>query len=222
MKGYGPLDAGVALLALLLPFTTSAIVAGRIVTRFNNYRWIIYGGWLIASTGSAMLIAWPLNDSDPMWAMTFIIGGIGQGALLNAQSFAAQALCKVGDEGAAAAMFIFSRQFGMAMGVGLGATIFQNAMALQLGWLGLPTDIAYHADSFIETLHALPHGPYRDALYESYDYGFQILFATWLGLGLVMFLMTLLLVKQVDMNRVLGTDHQLESERIQRHWGPKG
>lgn len=156
-----------------------------------------------------------------MWVIAFLIGGFGHGAILNAQNFATQALCKAGDEGAAAAMYIFARQFGMAFGVGIGATIYQNVMKLKLRWEGLPTEIGDYAEAYIPTLHSLPPGHPRDTIYDAYKFGFQILVATWLAISVVTLLLCLVFIKHADMNRKLSTEHHLDSERMVRHWGKK-
>ncbi|KAI0012487.1 major facilitator superfamily transporter [Xylariaceae sp. FL0662B] len=221
VKGYTPINTGLATLPCLLSFALSGIVTGRIVTRFNNFRWAIWIGWFFSCVCTAMYTVWRINDSAAIWVIAFLIGGISHGAILNAQNFATQALCKDGDEGAAAAMYIFARQFGMALGVGIGTTTFQNVMKLKLRWEGLPTEIADYADSYIPTLHSLPQGHDRDAIYDAYKFGFQIVVATWLALSVLMLFLTLVFIKHADMNRKLTSEHQLDSERIARHWGGK-
>lgn len=46
--------------------------------------------------------------------------------VLNAQNYATQAIAQPRDEAAAAAMYVFLRSFDMAMGVGVGGSVFQN------------------------------------------------------------------------------------------------
>ncbi|XXH01380.1 hypothetical protein Hte_007740 [Hypoxylon texense] len=218
---YYPINSGLALLPNLVAFSIAGIVTGRLVTRFNSFRWAIWIGWLLSCFACAIYCGWRLNDSAPMWVIAFLVGGFGHGAILNAQNFATQALCKVGDEGAAAAMYIFARQFGMAFGVGIGATIFQNVMKMKLRWEGLDASIADYAEAYIPTLHNLPAGPVRDATYDVYKFAFQILVATWLAISVVTLLLCLVFIKHADMNRKLATEHHLDSERMVRHWGKK-
>ncbi|RYP24887.1 hypothetical protein DL767_008534 [Monosporascus sp. MG133] len=218
---YYPLDTGVALLPNLLTFAVSGSITGRLVTRFNNFRWAIWIGWLVGSVGPAMYIVWRINDSTPIWVIAFLLGGIGHGAILTAQNFAAQAMCKPGDEGAAAAMYIFSRQFGMAVGVGIGATTFQNVMKSRLAEDGLPTEIAENAETYIPVLHSLPEGPRRNAIFDAYRFGLQMVYATWLAISVVTLFFCLVFIKHADMNRKLSSEHHLDSERMVRHWGRK-
>ncbi|KAI0023349.1 major facilitator superfamily transporter [Xylariomycetidae sp. FL0641] len=223
VKNYSPIDAGVALLPMLLLFSFTGIVTGRLVTRFNEFRKAIWIGWFLSAVGMAMYTVWRVNDHKSVWVISFILGGGSHGIILTAQNFAAQAMCLPRDEGAAAAMYIFARQFGMALGVGVGATTFQNVMKTQLIQAGLPTEIAKHAESYIPTLHSLPDGTaMKETLYDAYSAGFQAVYATWLGMSVAMLFATLVFVKHADMNRKLSSDHTLDSERMQRHWGRAG
>ena len=122
VKEYSSLDSGVALLPNLLLFAVFGSVAGRLVTRFNSFRWEIWDGWLPGSVAPAMYIAWRINDSRPVWVIAFLIGGTSHGAILTAQNFAMQAMCKPGDKGATATMYIFIRQFSIVLAVGVGST----------------------------------------------------------------------------------------------------
>ncbi|KAF3059653.1 putative transporter C3H1.06c [Daldinia childiae] len=221
VKEFTPTIAGVATLPNLLTFAISGIVTGRLVTRFNNFRWAIWFGWFVSCIATAMYTIWRVNDSAPVWVISYLLGGISHGAILNAQNFGTQSMCKPGDEGAAAAMYIFARQFGMAVGVGIGASTFQNVMKLKLRWEGLDTSIADYAESYIPTLHLLPVGHVRDATYDSFKLGFQVVFATWLGISVLALFLTLVFVKHADMNRKLDSDHTIDSTRMFRHWDKK-
>ncbi|KAK7937184.1 major facilitator superfamily transporter [Apiospora aurea] len=221
VKEYTALQAGVALLPLLFTITISGMVTGRLVTRFNNYRWPVWAGWFVGAVSPGMVMVWRRNDSAVVWVLTYIIGGLGQGAILNAQNFASQAICNPGEEGKAAAMYTFSRQVGMSLGVGIGATTFQNVMKLKLGWEGLPLSIATHAEAYMPTLHNLPPGHMHDAIYDAYKFGIQIVFSVSVALSVVTLVLTVLFMKQVDMNRKLDTEHLLVTQRMGKHWGSK-
>ncbi|KAI1479678.1 major facilitator superfamily transporter [Daldinia eschscholtzii] len=221
VKRFTPINAGVATLSNLLTFAIASIITGRLVTRVNNFRWAIWVGWFFSSVGAAMYIIWRVNDSAPVWVIGYVISGLSHGAVLTAQNFGVQAMCKPGDEGAAATMYIFARQFGMAIGVGTGASTFQNAMKLKLRWDGLPTDIADRAEVFyMREILGLADSA-RDAVYDAYKFGFQIVFATWLGISVLALFLTLVFVKHADMNRKLDTEHRIDSTRMFRHWARK-
>ncbi|GAP85143.1 putative major facilitator superfamily transporter [Rosellinia necatrix] len=216
VKGYSPLDTGVAMLPATLTVTGAGIVCGRLVTRYNNYRWPIQVGWLIACVGVGLFLIWPHNNSAGVWVVTYLVIGLGQGAILNAQNFASQAMCKDGDEAAAASMYAFVRQFGMALGVGIGGTTFQNVMAIKLRELGLPVEIARQAESYISVLHELPAGDFKDSVMEAYKYGFTGLYSFYLSISVVAFVLSVLFIKNVDLTRRLESEHQLDGSRWEK------
>ncbi|KAI0096133.1 major facilitator superfamily transporter [Nemania sp. FL0031] len=221
VKGYSPLKTGVDLLPNSLTFAAFGIITGRMITKYNNFRLPIWIGWFLASAGTAMYVVWRVNDSEPVWVVTLLVTGISHGIILNAQNFATQAMCDPGYEGAAAAMYIFIRQFGIALGVGIGATTFQNSLKMKLSWSGLPTEIASEAEGYLPILHSLPPSPQKDKIYDAYKYGLQVTFATWLVISVFILFISLIFIRHVDMNRKLITEHQLDSNRMDRHWGKK-
>ncbi|RWA14417.1 hypothetical protein EKO27_g686 [Xylaria grammica] len=217
IKGFSPLDTGIAMLPASLTVTSAGIVCGRLVTRYNNYRWAVCIGWFVASIGAGMFLIWPHNDTAAVWVITYLVIGMGQGAILNAQNFASQAMCKQGDEAAAASMYAFVRQFGMALGVGIGGTTFQNIMSIKLRWLGLPVEIAKQAESYISVLHKLPAGDYKDNVMEAYKYGFTGLYSFYLGISVVAFVISFFFMKNVDLTRRLESEHRLDESRWEKH-----
>ncbi|KAI0465743.1 major facilitator superfamily transporter [Xylaria cf. heliscus] len=216
IKAYTPLDTGVAMLPATLTVTIAGIICGRLVTRFNHYRWPIHVGWLIASIGAGLFLIWPHYDHTGVWIASYLVIGVGQGAILNAQNFASQAMCKRGDEAAAASMYAFVRQFGMALGVGIGGTAFQNVMAIKLRRLGLPVEIAKQAESYISILHRLPEGPYKDNVIDAYKYGFTGVFSFYLGVSVIAFVISLIFVKNADLTRHLESEHRLDGSRWEK------
>lgn len=204
------------MLPATLTVTIAGIICGRLVTRYNHYRWPIHIGWLVASIGAGLFLIWPHNDSAGVWVATYLVIGVGQGAILNAQNFASQAMCKHGDEAAAAAMYAFVRQFGMALGVGIGGTAFQNVMAIKLRRLGLPVEIAKQAESYISVLHGLHAGPYKDKVVEAYKYGFTGVFSFYLGVSVIALVISLIFVKNVDLTRHLESEHRLDGSRWEK------
>lgn len=92
-------------------------------------------------------------------------------------------MCNRGQEGIAAAMYGFLRQFGMAIGVGVGGSAFQNIMALKLTRDGLPTGIAAQSESFITELLKLPDSAFKSRILEAYVFGFRGVFAVYVAIS---------------------------------------
>ncbi|KAJ8132219.1 hypothetical protein O1611_g1405 [Lasiodiplodia mahajangana] len=125
-------------------------------------------------------------------------------------------MCKRGDEAAAASMYAFVRQFGMALGVGIGGTTFQNVMAIKLRSLGLPAEIAKQAESYIAILHELPNGIYKDSVIEAYKFGFTGLYSFYVGISVIAFILSIIFIKNVDLTRRLESEHRLDGSRWEK------
>jgi hypothetical protein len=158
---------------------------------------------------------WDIKTHTGAWVIILIILGFGHALVLNSQNFATQAICHNGDEGSAAAMYAFLRSFGTALGVGLGGSVFQNVMKTKLVQLGLPTDIADHAESYILTLRAMPDSPTKMHILEAYVYGFHGVYGCFCGIAGLAGILSLF-IKHHDMNKVLESEHKLQENRISR------
>jgi len=215
VKRFTPTQTGAALLPVMLTLVPGGIVTGALVTRSSNYRPPIWIGWVLTTVGTGLSILWTTNQATALWVVTLIILGFGHGAILNAQNFATQAMCKPGEEGAAAAMYAFLRQFGMALGVGVGGTCFQNVMALKLQSEGVDTDIARNSEAFVEQLGLLPDSDFKTNVLNGYAFGLMGVYAVYVGMSGLAFLVSLL-IKHCDMNKKLDTEHTLEKNRVLR------
>lgn len=207
-----PLTAGVNLLPAVLVLVPGSVVTGRLVTRYDNYRVAMCVGWLLTSVSAALAVAWRFVDpvATAVWAVTLVFLGLGHGAVLNAQTWATQALCAPGDEGRAAAAYLFLRQFGAAVGVGVGGTVFQNVMAAQLRRDGLPAALAHDAEAAAAAARegALPAG-LAAGLHTAFVHGFAGVFQLYLAVAALAFGAALLAVRHVTLNKALRSDHTL-------------
>ncbi|ETS85295.1 hypothetical protein PFICI_03320 [Pestalotiopsis fici W106-1] len=214
VKGYSPVHTGLALFPVMFTLVPGSVIVGNLVTRTNNYQYPIWIGWLMAALGSGLMIKFDLDTSIAQWAIPLVVLGLGHGAILNAQNFATQAMCKPGEEGAAAAMYGFMRQFGMALGVGVGGSAFQNVMALKLSWEGLPEDIAKNSEAYVDRLWALPDEQMRTRILNAYVFGFKGVYSVYFGIATVALLVSLVGIKHYDMNKEVATDHKLHRNRF--------
>ncbi|KAF3761690.1 MFS general substrate transporter [Cryphonectria parasitica EP155] len=212
---YTPLHTGLCMLPVMLTLVPSSVVTGALITRFNNYRWPIWAGWAVCTVGCGLATIWGVDTHAAVWAITLIILGFGHGATLNAQNFAAQAICGPGDEAHAAATYAFMRHLGTALGVGIGGTAFQNVMASQLRHVGAPVEIARQAESFLPQLLAMPAGQAKDDIVSGYVSGIRGVFRVYLAISGVAFFVSLL-IRFFDMNKDLRTEHKLQENRISR------
>ncbi|KAH8678029.1 major facilitator superfamily transporter [Xylariales sp. PMI_506] len=219
VKQTSPVRAGVILLPVMLILIPSGAVAGVLISRFNSYRPTIWVGWAFIALSSGLQLLWDANVSEAVWIITLIILGLGHGFVLNAQTFACQAVAKPGDIGMAAATYGFVRQFGTAVGVSVGSTTFQNVMALKLRWQNQPTQIAYNAEGYIPDLLALPDGDTtKTEILDAYVFGFRGVWEVFLAIAGLTFFLTLL-IRHYDMNKAIESEHKLVNSRVSKIWG---
>ncbi|KAI3573892.1 major facilitator superfamily transporter [Fusarium oxysporum f. sp. albedinis] len=214
LKAYSPIKTGLATLPVMLITVPSSVIAGGFVTRTKNYRLPIWLGWMLTATGSGLTLLFDASTPTAQWAAVLVVIGFGHGAVLNAQNFACQAMCNSGDEILAAAMYAFTRQFGMALGVGIGGSTFQNAMSIKLRQLNLPTEIAKNSEAYVVELHKLPDGAMmKQRIFDAYAFGFRGVFLFFTCVSGFGFLLSLV-IKHFDMDR--QTEEQRESDEIVR------
>jgi predicted MFS family arabinose efflux permease len=61
-----------------------------------------------------------------------LVFGVGNDMLLSAINFGIQTLVRTEDAGRAVSMYTFMRSLGMAIGVAVGGTVFQNVMTYKI------------------------------------------------------------------------------------------
>jgi hypothetical protein len=156
-----------------------------------------------------------VHTSTAFWTTTLVILGIGHGLTLSTQNFASQAICKPREEASAAAMYAFLRSFGMALGVGIGGSIFQNVMKAKLIKLHLPVPIALNSEAYTVILRTLPNGPFKAQVLEAYASGFRGVYIGFCGISALALLVSLF-IKHYDMNKVLESEHKLQDHRLSK------
>ncbi|KAK2051467.1 hypothetical protein LY76DRAFT_397366 [Colletotrichum caudatum] len=125
---------------------------------------------------------------------------------------ASHALCDEGDEAIAAAMYAFLRQSGMALGVGVGGSTFQNVMMLKLEGYGLASEGTYGATHAVSAmLSASRDAELRSKILDAYVYGLRGVYGLYVGVSGVAFLMSLL-IKGVSMDKELPSEHRMHAK----------
>lgn len=188
-----------------------SIVTGVLVTRTKNYQYPIWAGWSLTVIASGLTLLWDIGTPTGVWAITLVLLGLGHGAVLNAQNFASQAACKPGAESAAAAMYAFARQFGMAVGVGVGGSVFQNIFMLQLDSYGLRADGTARGQSNIaEILGAATDVETRARILHACVRGLHGVYGLYVGLSGAALLVSLP-IRRFNMDRALVAEQKLQS-----------
>lgn len=202
-----------ALLPVLLTLVPASVVVGAIITRTGKYLWAIGLGWVLTVLGTGLTISWDRGTPTAVWAVEMIVLGFGHGLNLNALNTASQAVSKPGDEGRAVGMYAFLRSFGMAVGVGVSGSVFQNVMKSKLQDLDIDSAIATNAEAYLVILRAMDDTPARQAIVDAYVSGFHGVFGLLTGLGGLAFIFALF-IKHDEINKELITDHKLVVEPL--------
>lgn len=217
---FGPVRTGVSIIpctALLLP--GSAIVSS-LITRFGKFRWAIWTGYAISTLGTGLMIMWDDKTSTAVWAVYECIFGLGIGMVLASVNSSIQANVAPENSGQAAAMYAFIRSIGMALGVAIGGTVFQNTMKGRLQHLGIKdaAEIAKQAEGFVQQLEALStvgtEGATRRAIMSGYVHGFRGVWIVMTALSAVGLLVSLL-IKRGSLDVALTSKFHVEERETE-------
>jgi hypothetical protein len=216
VKEDSPLTTGVSIFPTTCSLIPASVIVGIVVSRLNHVRWAIWSGWLVTTLGTGLMILWDVDTSKAAWAPILVVLGLGHGLVLNAQNFATQAIALPKDEAAAAAMYAFLRSLGMAVGVGVGGSVFQNVMKRKLVQFGLPVEIARNAEGYIAVLHTLPaDSAMKSQVLESFVYGLRGVYGLYCGMAGLAGILSLA-IRHFDLDKELETEHKLEENRLSR------
>ena len=133
-----------------------AAITGALITRLGKIRWAVWGGWALVTLTTGLLILFDQDFPIPSAVAIASFWGLGHAMLLSAQNFVTQAIALPGDEGPAANMYIFLRNFGAAIGVGIGGSVFQNIAIIRLDDFDLPRSVASNVEFWIEEIYTNP------------------------------------------------------------------
>lgn len=219
-KLKSPINASVAFLPIVVWILPGSIVISALITRFGRYRWAIWVGWTITTTGCGLLILLDEHTSKAVYSTALTFTGLGLGMVLSSVNFATQAsVTDTKDSGRAAAMYAFMRTLGMTLGVAFGGTIFQNLMKQRLRHFGGLTDaqadkISHNAEAFVEqTLKTLQPGEeLRTLVLDAYAHGFRGVFIAMTAVSGVA-LMGSIFIRHFSMDRILVSRYRIDENQ---------
>jgi sugar phosphate permease len=127
VKGYTPLEAGVAFLPMTLANFAVAVAVPNLTERFGNAR-LLAAGLTVTLIGMAWLSR--ISAETPYLAgiaLPLILIGIGQGATLSPLTVSGIAAVAVEDAGAASGLVNVAHQLGGSLGLGILVVVFAAA-----------------------------------------------------------------------------------------------
>lgn len=213
VKDYSPTITGVALIPLTGAMLPTSVIVGRLMTRTGRYRWAIWLGWVITIASTGLLILLDVDIRVYAWVLVFIAVGLGHGLILMSLNFSVQALADTPSVAYAAAMYTFTRTFGMCIGVAVGGAVFQNGLKKQLGELHLPIEVANDAESFLPSLNAFPKTSVQYQTYIlAYANSFKLVFEVLTAIAGLAAILSLF-IKEYTMDKELDSEHVLRQEK---------
>lgn len=180
------------------------------MAKFGRFRWAVWSGWTITTAGTGLLIFLDADLKAQGWALIFVTVGLGHGFVLMSLNVAIQAMAEIRHVADAAAMYTFTRTFGMCIGVAIGGTVFQNRLSRHLSDRHLPTAVARNAEGFSKRLKDLPRSSTEYQTYISaYTEGFQNVFHVLTAVAGLAGILSLF-IKRSSMDKDLGSEHILQ------------
>lgn len=211
-KDMSPTMAGVGLFPQTFTVAPTSVIVGVVIAKTGKYRWSVWSGWVLTTTGMGLMVLLTRNTSTVEWIFLNLVSGTGIGMLYSGMSFSIQAAASNADLPFAAAMFSFFRAFGQMLGVAIGGVIFQNEMTkkLQVYPELAPMAKTYSSDAsamvqIIKNMSA-SEDLAKTHLIQAYVDSLRVLWivmCTFAGLSLIL---SILWVKEHSLERELETD----------------
>ena len=146
--GANATTSGLMLLPMILALSSTAAIAGQIVSRTGKYKAILMGGFVIATLGVIALTT--LSPTSPYWheaiMMAFI--GMGLGSGMPIMNLAVQNEFEQKDLGAATSSNQLARSLGSTIGTAVLGSMLTAGLVTHLGDL--------NKDPYIQTLSQNP------------------------------------------------------------------
>lgn len=216
VQGYTPILSGVALFPATFTLAPMSMVAGVVISRRGEYRWVTWIGWFLSTIGLGVMVLLDVDTSVAEWFFLTIIMGIGQGLLYTSLAIVNQAAAPDKLMAHAISMFIFARMLGQALGVAISGVIFQNQMRTNLlateTLAGRAAQYSRDASALVSTIRHLPEGLEKTELVQAYASSLKIVWAVMCALSGVA-LIGSLFVKHISLDRAHETEQGIQQEK---------
>lgn len=193
-----------------------SIATGFYLSHYGHYKAVLIAAWGVVTIGNVLLVSlWKVDTPVAVWAVTQLVLGCGHGAILITGNIALQSHVSAKHMGDVAAMLTFLRGLGMACGVGIGGTLFQNFLSHWLTKAGLSTTVAQDLEAYIPLLNTLPAteavyvSAIRTALAKAHQEVFEVCIA-FTGLVFI----SMFAIREVGLRKELASEHVLAEGKV--------
>lgn len=211
-KDMSPTMAGVGLFPQTFTVAPASVVVGVLIAKTGKYRWSVWSGWILTTTGMGLMVLLTESTSTVGWIFLNLVGGTGIGMLYSGMSFSIQAAASNADLPFAAAMFSFFRAFGQMLGVAIGGAIFQNEMTKRLQaypeLAPMARTYSNDAPALVQILKNMPavEDVSKTHLIHAYVDSLRVLWIVMCAFAGFSFIVAVLWVKEHSLERELETD----------------
>ncbi|KAI5848328.1 major facilitator superfamily domain-containing protein [Tricharina praecox] len=216
VKEMGPIMAGVAIFPQTFTVAPASIVVGILTTVTGRFRWAVWTGWVLMTTGMGLMYLLDVDTSTVKWVFLNLVAGLGAGMLFPSMASAVQASASNENMAIAVAVFSFLRTFGQSFGVAIGGVIFQNALIDEFskypGLDAVAGDYAKDAVALVQLIKRMPDSPTRQALMQSYADSLKMVWlamAVFSAAGLIASVAT----EGLSLDRVLTSDQGIRNKK---------
>ncbi|XDG01573.1 hypothetical protein ABKA04_001188 [Annulohypoxylon sp. FPYF3050] len=177
VKGSSALESGIQFLALAIPQIFAVVLSGALVTILGFYAPFIMIGTSIGVLGSGLFLMLDLETSTAEWAVFLVVCGVGTGIAINLPYTIFQAILMEDQVPTGNAAFQFMFQFGAALSLSVGQTIFLNQLKASAAVLtpSIPDNVLINAGAYnlrnlanSDELYDLLRQVYMNALHNTY------------------------------------------------------
>ena len=128
IKDVSAYKSGIDLLPMILGLVFSSIAAGFLVTKIGYYTPFMIANSVIMSIGAGLITTWTPDTMHPKWIGYQVLFGFGLGLGMQQASLAAQAVLPRKDAPIGISLVMFCQQFGGAVFVSVGESVFTNQL----------------------------------------------------------------------------------------------
>ncbi|BCR87150.1 putative MFS drug transporter [Aspergillus chevalieri] len=215
---YSTVKAGAMLLPITLFQTVSSTASGLIVHWVGRYRECILFGWMIWAVGLGLFSTLDENSGVGKQIGYGILTGVGVGNTLQPALIAVQAGVERREMAVVTAFRNFVRNLGGTLGLAIAGTIINNLISSSISSLGLSSaetrSFLASPTNYLSKLPADEAEHARSLIIPAYRKGFRIIFIIGAALSAFAFVLAVVLMPQVALNR--DDDKKLKEEGRQR------
>ena len=128
IRGVSAIKSGIDVLPMILALAIAGIAAGFLVTRIGYYTPFLIATSVITSIAAGLITTWTPDTLHPQWIGYQFLFGFGLGMGMQQASLAAQAVLPRKDAPIGISLVMFCQQFGGAVFVSVGQSVFTNQL----------------------------------------------------------------------------------------------